>query len=243
MRHIAATQFKEGVIACLPTVFGYWSIGFAAGSVGSLSGYSIIEISMLAGLLYAGSAQFLFYGMAAAGAAPLAIAAAIFLVNVRYLLMSSALSPFFYGQTWLQKLLGGALLTDETFGVASQYSNKHDALPFWWLFGLNSMAYLNWIVANVLGATLAGSIPSSIADGLSFSLTAMFIGTLLLANFSSKNRVNDLFCIILSAAIYAALLGKVVPNIAVLLATVAGATAAVGVALFSRKREVSCRIP
>ncbi len=92
--HPSRGLFVQGVAACLPTVLGYWSIGFAAGGVGTLSGFPFSEVLLLAGLLYAGSAQFLFYGMAAAGAGPLAIATAILLVNIRYLLMSSALAPY-----------------------------------------------------------------------------------------------------------------------------------------------------
>ncbi|HAC6776009.1 TPA_asm: branched-chain amino acid ABC transporter permease, partial [Salmonella enterica subsp. diarizonae] len=30
-------DFKLGIRDCLPTIFGYWSIGFAAGAIGSIS--------------------------------------------------------------------------------------------------------------------------------------------------------------------------------------------------------------
>ena len=63
-----ASAFRRGVIACLPTIPGYWSIGFAAGAIGTLAGFSILETALLAGLLYTGSAQFLFYSLWAAGA-------------------------------------------------------------------------------------------------------------------------------------------------------------------------------
>lgn len=243
MEQNSSAGFKAGFIACLPTVAGYWSIGFAAGSVGSLSGYSITEILLLASLLYAGSAQFLFYGMAAAGAAPLAIGVAVFLVNVRYLLMGSAVSPFFEGQTAAQKFLGGALLTDETFAVAVRHANRHGTLPFRWLLGLNGTAYGNWIVANLIGAVLAGSIPPGIADGLSFSLTAMFIGLLLLAHSSSPHRWIEGVSILFAFTGCWVLSGIVAPTIAVLIATVGAATAAAGVAALRRTRGVSCRAP
>lgn len=221
-----SNTFRAGFRACMPTILGYWSIGFAAGSIGALSGFSLLEIGLLAGLLYAGSAQFLFYGMATAGAAPLAIILAVFLVNIRYLLMSSALSPFFKGQTIARKLVGGALLTDETFGVASQHAKQHGVLPFRWLLGLNVTAYLNWLVANLAGAALAGSLPESLTEGLAFSLTAMFIGLLLLTYFASSNRWRELVAIFAAAGSVIVLFGRVDPNVAILIATVAGATVA-----------------
>ena len=56
----ARNQFRQGVIACLPTILGYWSIGFASGAIGAVAGFSVLEITLLSGLLYTGSAQFLF---------------------------------------------------------------------------------------------------------------------------------------------------------------------------------------
>ncbi len=132
-----------------------------AGSIGTLSGYSLLEVGVLAGLLYAGLAQFLFYGMAAAGAAPIAIVFAVLLVNIRYLLMGSALSPYFRGQNIAWKFIGGALLTDETFGVAAQHAKEHGNLPFFWLLGLNVTAYINWLIANLVGVALARPWPAA----------------------------------------------------------------------------------
>lgn len=229
--------FVQGVAACLPTVLGYWSIGFAAGGVGTLAGFSIPDILLLAGLLYAGSAQFLVYGMTAAGAGPLAIAVAILLVNVRYLLMSAALAPYFRGQTPLQKCVGGALLTDETFAVASGHAARHGALPFRWLLGVNVTAYLNWIAANGLGAVLARTLPAAVADGLSFGLTAMFVGLLLLTVLASRSRASDLVCVAVAASAAAAALAILPPNVALLVGAVAGATAATA-ATATRTAEV-----
>lgn len=67
-RDEAAAEFRAGIIACLPTIPGYWSIGFAAGAIGTLSGFTTAQTALLASALYAGSAQFLFYSLWATGA-------------------------------------------------------------------------------------------------------------------------------------------------------------------------------
>lgn len=225
--------FSAGLKACLPTIVGYWSIGFAAGTIGALSDYSLLQVGLLAGLLYAGSAQFLFYAMSAINEAPLAIVFAVFLVNVRYLLMSSALCRFFNGQSMVQKLIGGAFLTDETFGVASQYAKEHGIIPFRWLCGLNIAAYLNWLAANLAGAALASRLPVSLVDGLSFSLTAMFIGLLLLTYFAATDRRRELIAIMAAAGMVVILFQWMDRNIAILIATTLGATVAT-ISLLSR---------
>lgn len=123
-----AALFRGGVAACLPTIPGYWSIGFAAGAIGTLSGFTVWQTAFLATALYTGSAQFLFYSLWSAGAEMASVVLSVFLVNLRYLLMSSAMSVFFREQTTLQKIVSGLLLTDETFGVAVKSSAEAKAL-------------------------------------------------------------------------------------------------------------------
>lgn len=117
-------SFLQGVKDCIPTLLGYLSIGFAAGVVEKTAGLSIAEIAMISIILYAGSAQFIAAGMIAAGSTGASIIITILLVNLRHLLLSAALSPYFRHLTPMRNLLIGALLTDETFGVAIQESAR-----------------------------------------------------------------------------------------------------------------------
>lgn len=48
------TAFKNGVIACAPTILGYWCIGFACGAIGIISGFSLSAEMALTVFLYAG---------------------------------------------------------------------------------------------------------------------------------------------------------------------------------------------
>lgn len=233
----AGASFLDGVKACLPTVLGYWSIGFAAGGIGALAGYSVQEIGWLAALLYAGSAQFVFYSLAASGAGLIAIALGVLFVNVRYLLMSSSLSIYFSGTGISERIAGGVLLTDETFGVASQYGKAFGHLPFRWLLGLNVTAYVNWVSANILGAILANSLPMSLAEGLSFSLTAMFVGLLLLTYFSSPTRGRELVAIVVAATVVLVGFRYVDQNVAVMAATITGAFFSAMVTFLKAKRK------
>ena len=102
-RNEARAQFRAGVIACFPTIPGYWSIGFAAGAIGTLSGFTTLQTALLASLLYAGSAQFLFYSLWAAGAEVASVVLSVLLVNLRYLLMSSAMSVYFVSRQRYRK--------------------------------------------------------------------------------------------------------------------------------------------
>lgn len=230
-------EFRAGVIACLPTIPGYWSIGFAAGAIGTLAGFSTLETALLAGVLYAGSAQLMFYSLWAAGADIASVVVSVLLVNLRYLLMSSAMSLFFQNYTSLQKLTSGLLLTDETFAVAVQQGSEQGSVSFAWMSGLNLAAWLNWIIACVIGAELASSLPASLMEGLSFSLISMFIGLVLAMWYASKRKMLETLSIIIAVLITLMMAGKVDMSMVVIVAaSVAATLATLGLRLSGKEK-------
>ncbi|GIP38371.1 branched-chain amino acid ABC transporter permease [Paenibacillus sp. J31TS4] len=185
-------SFLQGVKDCVPTLLGYLSIGFAAGVVEKTSGLSLMEITLMSVLLYAGSAQFIVAGMIAAHGSAASIVFTIFFVNLRHLLLSAALSPYFRHLTPLKNVLVGSLLTDETFGVAINQTAKTKRISERWMHGLNVTAYLNWIAANIAGAFFGQWITDPEKFGLDFALPAMFIGLLVLLMASRRKLAVDL---------------------------------------------------
>ncbi|MCU6669028.1 AzlC family ABC transporter permease [Enterobacteriaceae bacterium H4N4] len=219
-------EFRAGVAACLPTIPGYWSIGFAAGAIGTLSGFTTGQIALLAAALYAGSAQFLFYSLWAAGAEMASVVLSVLLVNLRYLLMSSSMSVFFRDYSTLQKMVSGLLLTDETFGVAVQHGSPQGKISYAWMLGLNVTAWLNWIVACVMGAWLATTLPASLMEGLGFSLVSMFIGLILMMWFASRRKMLETLNIAVAVAITLVCAGSGSLSLVVIVAASLAATLA-----------------
>lgn len=185
----AEDSFIQGVKDCVPTLLGYLSIGLAAGVIQKTAGLSIAEIALMSMILYAGSAQFIAAGMIAASSSITAIIITIFFVNLRHILLSAALAPFFRHLTPLRNMLVGSLLTDETFGVAITEAAKRKRISEKWMHGLNITAYVNWLVANLAGAFLAQWISNPEKFGLAFALPAMFIGILVLS-MVGRNRIK-----------------------------------------------------
>lgn len=217
-------QFIKGVKDCVPTLLGYLSIGFAAGVVEKTAGLSIAEIVLMSVILYAGSAQFIAAGMIAAGSSAAGIVITILFVNLRHILLSAALSPYFRHLTPLKNMLVGALLTDETFGVAINEAAKKTSINEKWMHGLNVTAYLNWIAANIAGAFFGQWIADPERFGLDFALPAMFIGLLVLAMLSRSRIVIDI--VVAVAAVLLALGAAYVfsGSVGVIVATVIAST-------------------
>ena len=124
-------------------------------------------------LVFAGSSQFIAVALLSAGASFLTIVVTTFTVNLRHLLMSSALATFFrgHGRGWLSIFAYG--ITDESFAI--NWSRLKDGS--WDLKSaivLNQTANLVWIVSTVIGGIGAQFIPAG-AFGLEYALRAMFI--------------------------------------------------------------------
>lgn len=194
-------SFIQGVKDCIPTLLGYLSIGFAAGVVGNTSGLSLMEITLMSSMIYAGSAQFIMAGMIASHGSAAAIIVTVFIVNLRHLLLSAAISPYFRRLTSFKTMLIGTLLTDETFGVAINKAANRSSLSEKWMHGLNVTAYLNWIIATLAGAFFGQWITDPEKFGLDFALTGMFIGLLVLQMASRKKVLKDLIVALSAVAI------------------------------------------
>ena len=173
-------MYLQGIKDCLPTLFGYISIGIAFGVVGVASGLNILEVFLLSVFVYAGSAQFIFCSLYVAGAPATAIIVTVFIVNLRHLLMSFTLAPYFTRYSILRNIGFGTLMTDETFGVAVVEGAKKTWLGGRWMDGLNITAYLVWILSCTAGSVFGQYFPNPERWGLDYALVAMFIALLVL---------------------------------------------------------------
>lgn len=205
--------FGAGVRAATPVVLGYLPIGFAFGVLARTGGLSVLEIALMSLLVYAGSAQFIGAGMLAAGDPAAAIVSTTFLVNLRHLLMSAALSPSYRGlPAWVNSLLGYEL-TDETFAVASAHLQGRLADPRW-VAGLNLTSQFTWILASVAGGVFGDVIPDTGRWGLDFALPAMFVALLVLqlGPDRSGKKYRTRVQVALASALLAVIFGLIIPG-------------------------------
>jgi 4-azaleucine resistance transporter AzlC len=193
---------------------------------------TVPEVLLMSLILYAGSAQFVTVGLIAAGTPASAIIATIFLVNVRHLLYSTALSPHVRGLKSWQNVLIGAELTDETFAVASGCLSNGSKASAPWLFGINNTSHATWIACTTLGALLGSSVSNTRALGFDFALAAMFAALLVL---QIKNRPKVHAAVAAAAAgAVTGLLGALVMPAGWAVIVAALAAASLGVAMEGR---------
>ncbi|MGG1444840.1 AzlC family ABC transporter permease [Brevibacillus laterosporus] len=217
-------SFIKGVKDCIPTLLGYLSIGIAAGVIQKTAGLSIAEITLMSLILYAGSGQFIAAGMIATSSSLTAIIITIFFVNLRHILLSAALAPYFRHLSPFRNMLVGSLLTDETFGVAISEAAKKKQISERWMHGLNITAYINWLVANLAGAFLAQWISNPEEFGLGFALPAMFIGILILTMLGRSTIKLDIIVAIIAVVIAVGSSFMLSSSMGVIVATIIAST-------------------
>lgn len=222
--------FRQGIKDCGPTLLGYVSVGLAVGVVGVSTHLSVMEITLLAALVYAGAAQFAICALLAANSPASAIIITAFIINLRHLLLSAVLAPHFARYSVLKNAGIGLLVTDEIFGVASSRIARGEKVNDRWMNGLNLTAYISWILSCVAGALFGNWITNPEVFGLDFAITAMFLALLImqLENVGSAKLKQYIRLMIYMVGGVILLSFIVSPHLAVIIATVVVAT--IGVA-------------
>lgn len=188
--HPNYAYFREAWGQALPIVFGYLPIGFAFGVLAIKAGISAANTLAMSLLVYAGSAQLIAVGLISAGVSPWATILTTFVVNLRHLLMSAALSPYLRG--WPRSLLAlfAFELTDESFAVHSTrfarlQSQQESPKPATALT-INLISQLAWVLGTLLGIVAGDLIQDVRPFGLDYALIAMFAALLV---FQLKDHV------------------------------------------------------
>jgi 4-azaleucine resistance transporter AzlC len=199
-------ELKQGINDSIPIILGYLPLGFAFGVLANEVGMSIIQATMMSVLCFTGAGQYIAIGIVQAGGAVFTIIMANVLVNLRYLLFSTSLVPYFKGR--VPTAIGSLLtygLTDETYAVAmNRYQNHAPTASY--MAGLNISSHFGWIFSTLLGAILGSYIGNTDRLGLDFALPAMYICLLV---FMVKSR-SDLIAA-LSSALFCLLIGYFAP--------------------------------
>jgi len=178
------TSLRLAWVQALPVVFGYLAVGFAFGILAAKAGISTWNTLAMSVLVYAGSAQLIAVGLFSAGVSPVSIILTTFIVNLRHLLMSAALSPYLSRWNRSQIAAFAYELTDETFALHSVRFAKVGAQPAEAL-SVNLISQCSWIAGTLLGIFAGDLIADVRPFGLDYALIAMFAALLV---FQLKDR-------------------------------------------------------
>lgn len=170
-------KFKEGFKAGIPIGLGYFAVAFSMGILAASAGLSPFQ-GFLASALITASAGENAALIAIREAVPyIQIAMITVVANIRYVLMSFALSQKISPETkMVHRFLLGFWLTDEFFALAIQQDPYCD--PFY-SYGAISFAWPCWAIGTGLGVAMGNILPARIVSALSVALFGMFLAIII----------------------------------------------------------------
>ncbi|MCG7600792.1 AzlC family ABC transporter permease [Halomonas sp. McH1-25] len=176
--------FFQGLADSASIGVGYLPIAFSFGLTALQAGLSPASTLLISVTVFAGASQFVLITLLTSGAGLIGTLGTVLLMNARHLFYGPALMPRLASEgRQLPSPLLAFGLTDEVFAAASSRleriapSSRHA-----WYLGLQTGAYLTWVLGTLLGVTLGkhvGTLPGVIEDTLSFVLPALFFALLL----------------------------------------------------------------
>lgn len=194
----------HGVNDGIPIALGYLAISFTFGLYivsNHLPPWLGVFISMTN---FTSAGQFAGTKLMLNGAKFIEIAVTIFVINIRYILMSLSISQKVPTKTW-QRLLIAFGVTDEVFAVASAKSSK--SLSFSYMAGLIITPYTGWVLGTLLGSVASSLLPSDLQLVLGIALYCMFIAIIV----PPMKKSRPIFISVVIAIIFSALLTYLTP--------------------------------
>lgn len=177
----SATLFLTGARACIPVAISVAAYGVVWGVLARQAGLSILEVVLMSGLVFAGSAQFVALELWTAAPATLPIGPIILatlIVNLRYLLLTATLRPLVRPGTEKRSALAMWLVSDENWAMTvGEMAKGRGSIAY--LVGGGTTVWCFWMVATVVGRLLGSAIDDPTRFGLDFAFTATFLALLL----------------------------------------------------------------
>lgn len=211
------SDFLKGVIAGISIALGYFPVALTFGFIAETTGLTLLETIGMSAFVFAGAAQYMSLSLLAIGTGALEIIFTTFIINIRHLLMSTAISEKAEQDHPLVKAIYAFGITDEVFAVTSTKEGKLTSL---YIGGVAFIAYSSWVINSGIGYVIGASLPQTLQQSMSIALYALFIALLV----PSLKKHRKIIFLAALAAIFNAILTLFIPNgWAIIIATLASA--------------------
>ena len=228
-------DFIYGIKRSTPVGIAYLAVSFAFG-VMAVKGITPLMATIISLTNLTSSGQFAGVRLIFEAASYLEIAATVFLINLRYSLMSTSLSQKLDETipSW-KKLIFGFAITDELYAIAINEDRRR--LSSSYMFGMMILPILGWTLGTLLGGLSSTIFSDRIIDALSLALYSMFIALIIP---DAKKSLGIYVVVAISIVIscifeFVPYLSNVNPGLKIIIPTIIGAVT--GAIFFPLKGE------
>ncbi|BCG78944.1 AzlC family ABC transporter permease [Mesorhizobium sp. 113-3-3] len=177
----SSSEFRRGVISCLPVLLGTIPYALVLGAQATQKGLSAVELPLMTGLNFAGGSEFAAIQLWTSPPHIALIVAITFLVNSRHFLMGAALAPFL-GHLPQRKVFPALFfLCDESWALGLADAKQRAAAgitpafsPRYYMGAALAM-YLAWVGFTAAGALLGPMLGHVETYGFDMAFPAVFL--------------------------------------------------------------------
>lgn len=161
----------------VPIGLGYFAVAFTLGITAKNIGLTPLQSAFMSFTMHASAGEFAAMTVIAAGSGYVEMAITQLVINLRYLLMSCALSQKVPEKLWFpHRFFISYYITDEIFGISSTVDGKLN--PFY-NYGAACVASPGWVLGTFLGALVGNILPAGIASAMNVALYGMFLAIII----------------------------------------------------------------
>lgn len=171
------TDIILGLRVGIPIALGYFAVAFSLGIIAKQAGLTAAIGFVSSFFTRASAGEYGVYTLVAAQATYAEIVAMCLVVNLRYMLMSAALSQKIAPLTpWFHRVLMACCVTDEIFGISIA---RRGYCPPAYTYSAALVSSLSWASGCAAGIVAGGLLPANIVAALSVALYGMFLAIIM----------------------------------------------------------------
>ncbi len=194
---------KRAFLRSVPVLVGYIVLGIGFGLLLRNAGYGVGWAAAMSLLIYGGSMQYVGVGLLASGATVINTIVTSVMVNARHIFYSiSMLDKYKAAGKYKTYLIFS--LTDETYSLLCDEKVPEDVDVHLYRFLVSLFNHSYWIIGGVLGNLIGSVLPFS-ANGVAFSMTALFVAAFTEQWITNKDHLpalTGILCTLISLLIF-----------------------------------------
>ncbi|MFC4449017.1 AzlC family ABC transporter permease [Halorussus aquaticus] len=170
-------DFRSGVRVALPILLGIVPFGMVAGVAAVNAGIPAVEAVAMSVVIFAGASQLAAAELVGRNAPAVVVVFTVLVINLRMMMYSASIAPYFQRESARWKGALAYLLTDQAYAVSLlRFENDEDVSRRWYYLGVGGALWVTWQLATVVGIALGASVPDSWR--LEFAVPLVFLAVL-----------------------------------------------------------------
>ncbi|WP_309221823.1 AzlC family ABC transporter permease [Halorussus sp. MSC15.2] len=171
------SDFTSGVRVALPILLGIVPFGMVAGVAAISAGIPAVEAVAMSVVIFAGASQLAAAELVGRNAPAVVVVFTVLVINLRMMMYSASIAPYFQRESARWKGALAYLLTDQAYAVSLlRFENDDDVSRRWYYLGVGSALWVTWQLATVVGIVLGAKVPDSWR--LEFAVPLVFLAVL-----------------------------------------------------------------